>query len=235
MILNREEQKQAEELEIFDVFSERSGLPVDRSTIESRRPPEPDIKCLVSGDGYVAFELKEICDEELAGWIADLYTNPPSIDADEAPFKYLRDFETSSNYFAEWLKGKFSDQNKYQTDCPMALLLYENGRTGLTNDIILADIEEHSEILIPIFRKVWFMGEEVCGCVIPNGIELDSNKKYRVSVKQEGKPGIFIPELFDNRKDAIRSGKEFAKAHPTLFPPEDGEVCYPWMAVDEGE
>lgn len=236
--MSKQEQQKLER-KVFLEFVRKSGLDIDEKTLKSREPPEPDLRCLVRRDDYVAFELKEICDEEVAKWTADLFKNPPPDDADEAPFKWLRDFSTSSNDIAKWLKKHFSNKNKYQTDCPMELLLYVDGRTSYPDENILADIEDNSELLTHIFGKVWFMGEKVCGCAIPNEIESGWNKKYSVSVYQEGKPRIIvserIPKLFDNRKDAIQAGKEFATANPSLFPPEDGAVSCSWMVVDEEE
>ena len=107
------------EIKVFCDFVVRSGLPVDFKTIEKRNPPEPDLRCYVDGDGYVAFEVKEVCDEEVAEWVAHLYKELPDI----SEFKRFRDFATGSNDFVEWLKGKFSSTDKYKTDHSVELLL----------------------------------------------------------------------------------------------------------------
>ena len=62
----RREQEE-EELKVFLEFVRRSGLPIDEKTIEhgDHNKDEPDIRCRVGEDGYVAFELKGICDEEM--------------------------------------------------------------------------------------------------------------------------------------------------------------------------
>jgi hypothetical protein len=44
-------EKAAREVRIFREFAELSGLPIDTETIESRPSPEPDIRCVVAGEG----------------------------------------------------------------------------------------------------------------------------------------------------------------------------------------
>jgi hypothetical protein len=58
------EQEDAERA-IFSVFVAVSGMPIDLATVESRRPPEPDILCEVRGNGHLAFELGEVISESL--------------------------------------------------------------------------------------------------------------------------------------------------------------------------
>ncbi len=58
------------EIEVFRRFLELSGLPIDSSSIEKRLPPEPDILCRHDTEGIVAFELVEMCDRNLAKFIA---------------------------------------------------------------------------------------------------------------------------------------------------------------------
>jgi len=59
------------ERRIFRRFAQRAELGVQLTTVRSRRPPEPDIRCrTVTGD-YVAFELVEIVDEGLKRGMAD--------------------------------------------------------------------------------------------------------------------------------------------------------------------
>jgi hypothetical protein len=39
--------------------------------VQNRPPPEPDIRCVVAGEGPVAFELVELCNPELAKDLGD--------------------------------------------------------------------------------------------------------------------------------------------------------------------
>ena len=143
----------------------------------------------------------------------------------EPQYKRLNDMKTMSENFVAFLKNICS--KKYKTDCPVELLLYTNGTT-LTDDLILIDIDSQSNSLKSQFRKVWFMGEKVCGCVIPNSIQRDNSRKFNFYAKQNGKPAIYTREEFDDYKDAIKRGEEFVKANPDMFPLEDGEVHISW-------
>ena len=229
--MTRREQEK-EELKVFFEFVRRSGLTINEKTIESRVPPEPDIRCRVGENGNIAFELKGICDEEMEKWRGHLYKKLKKNLPAEPTFKHLNDMGTMSDNFVTFLGTICS--KKYKTDYPVELLLYTNGTT-LTDDVILIDIDSQSNSLISQFRKVWFMGEKVCGCVIPNRIPRDDSEKYKFYAKQDGKPAIFTREKFDGYKEAIKRGEEFVKANPDLFPVEDGEVRISWQVADSSE
>lgn len=51
---------------IFIRFAEVCGLAVQPDSIEKREPPEPDILCKIEGEGFVAFEMVELIDPDLA-------------------------------------------------------------------------------------------------------------------------------------------------------------------------
>ena len=58
-----------EERRMFDLFLEYANLPVIPSSIESRRPPEPDILCRLENGEVIAFELAELSDQDAQrGW-----------------------------------------------------------------------------------------------------------------------------------------------------------------------
>jgi hypothetical protein len=52
------------ERETFEAFALVAPFRVIQGTIESRRPPEPDIVCEIEGRGRVGFELTELIDED---------------------------------------------------------------------------------------------------------------------------------------------------------------------------
>jgi hypothetical protein len=58
------DQQQAEELQVFQIFTQVCPLAVAPDSIEARRPDEPDIRCEVTDEGPVTFELVEIIDEQ---------------------------------------------------------------------------------------------------------------------------------------------------------------------------
>jgi hypothetical protein len=60
------EKKQERERHVFQKFIRTSKLPIFPESVESRLHPEPDILCLDAEEGHIAFELTEICAEELA-------------------------------------------------------------------------------------------------------------------------------------------------------------------------
>lgn len=50
---------------IFAAFAAVCPLPIDLATVESRHPPEPDVRCRVGDQGIVAFELGEVISRAL--------------------------------------------------------------------------------------------------------------------------------------------------------------------------
>ena len=51
------------EKEIFEAFAKVAAFKVLPDSIESRKPPEPDILCQIKGHGQVGFELTELIDQ----------------------------------------------------------------------------------------------------------------------------------------------------------------------------
>ena len=64
--MSHELRKAQLELEIFQEFAERSGLPIVPDSIQNSRPPAPDIFCRFGNGGGVAFELKQLCEPWMA-------------------------------------------------------------------------------------------------------------------------------------------------------------------------
>lgn len=146
--------KSEREVRVFYEFITRSGLSIDRCSVEKRHPGEPDILCRVSAEGFVAFELVEICDGSIASavnWL--LKQNDPDA-------KYIRPVDPVRNILIKkWEK-------KYETPHPIELLVYA-GRTLIMPDQIISKI--NTIFCYPgNFRRIWFMGQpdETCECVI---------------------------------------------------------------------
>jgi hypothetical protein len=145
-------EKAAREVRIFREFAELSGLPIDTETIESRPSPEPDIRCVVAGEGPVAFEMVEICNSELAKDIGDQLkrgTKPKFLMLDDpSPVTFL---------------GKLG--KSYQTNAGVELVCY-SGRTAVPDDLALAKLKDLANLHgITPFRRVWFLGHETCNIV----------------------------------------------------------------------
>jgi hypothetical protein len=64
--MSRAAEKAERERCAFQKFIRMSKLPIVPESVESRPHPEPDILCLDAKEGYIAFELVEICEEGLA-------------------------------------------------------------------------------------------------------------------------------------------------------------------------
>jgi len=62
--LSNDQKKEVKELRTFIGFCRAADLDVDPSTIENRKPPEPDIYCELSGHGQF-YELGELTDERI--------------------------------------------------------------------------------------------------------------------------------------------------------------------------
>jgi hypothetical protein len=60
--------RDAGEIQVFRVFSERSRLGIVQKSIEKRPPPEPDILCCLENGEEIAFELVEVCNPRNARW-----------------------------------------------------------------------------------------------------------------------------------------------------------------------
>jgi hypothetical protein len=63
-------EQDASELYTFSRFTQCCPFRIDASTIQKRRPPEPDILCTVAHEP-VAFELVQIVDPDLARWVGE--------------------------------------------------------------------------------------------------------------------------------------------------------------------
>src|SRR5664280_1879534 len=69
-ILRPKEDKAERERKIFARYALAARSDIDPATIESREPPEPDIRCSTTDGTPLAFELVELCPEEVAKMVA---------------------------------------------------------------------------------------------------------------------------------------------------------------------
>ena len=148
-------EKSQRELCVFREFAERSGLPIVSDSIEKRDPDEPDILCRITGqEGYVAFELKEWCAEEIAQTISKVRKNP------ENPV-----VTWSSSPTPDFLRR--TKRKEYKTGYPIELVFYTDARTVETVDMIVPQIRRHFAAGDHTFRRVWLMGasNESCECI----------------------------------------------------------------------
>jgi hypothetical protein len=138
--------KGAREIEIFSRFVPASKLPFDLNTIEKRQPPEPDILCTHLDDGAVAFELVEICDPNLAEFMSTVT---------EGGVFYMRTVDPSAQIVRKKLR------REYETDYPVELLCYTNGRVITPADVILPTIRPYLASWRSTFRRAWLLSRGV--------------------------------------------------------------------------
>lgn len=131
------------EKEVFSQFAKAAGLRI--GSIHKCFPPEPDLRCTVEGEGMVAFELAEICAEDVAVRIAHALANSGEAISTADPSERV-------------LRKKLGC--RYEASHPIELLLYTNARVVTPDDAIIATIQpilfESQE---NCFRRVWLFGE----------------------------------------------------------------------------
>jgi hypothetical protein len=136
-----EQRKSKIEVAIFRQFIDQTALPIDPQSIVKRNPPEPDILCLHEEEGYIAFELMEICDSNLA--------NAMSKEGEGS-------FLWTSDPTPKVLQKKLS--RRYRTNYPVDLLLYTNGRIVTPDNLIIPRVKRMMERSKGQFSRIWFLG-----------------------------------------------------------------------------
>lgn len=150
--MNAEEEKAMRERCVFRTFLKESGSQIAPESIESRKPPEPDILCVHESDGKLAFELVEICAEDIARKVS------AARKGNEA------EFVRSSDPSGGALRKKL--EKDYRTEYPVGLLCYTAGRTISPDAVILAAIRPLIETNSRKFYRVWLLGDR-CHLVWP--------------------------------------------------------------------
>ena len=144
--MSSEQDKALVELAVFREFVNKANLPVRLKSI--RKPgehSEPDIFCTMNNGEQVAFELVEICADDLASLIAKLRDGGTATTST---------FDPTENILRQKL------HKIYKTQLPIELLCYTNGRTISTDDQIIAEARRWADVIEGPFRKVWLLGEK---------------------------------------------------------------------------
>jgi hypothetical protein len=144
MAARSEAEKAQDEVLAVRRFIERSGLPLDASSIHKRIPPEPDLLCQ-GAEGLVAFDIANLCDGEVAKVLA-------------AGARARTDAFSTTDPSAAIVRDKLS--RSYKTDHPIELFLYTEGRIMAPDDVIIPTVTSILESLDGPYRKAWFMGEK---------------------------------------------------------------------------
>jgi len=146
--MNSEDLKADRERTIFARFASAAGLDLDSATIESRKPPAPDISCATSFGESVAFELAELCSSEIAKAVGDDLKRGGS-----------DTFTWTADPTRAILLKKL--RKTYASFAPVHLLCYADGFLVTTDHAVLDEMREVIVVegLGP-FRSIWFHGEE---------------------------------------------------------------------------
>jgi hypothetical protein len=133
-------------------FIEKSGSQIISETVESPEPPEPDIVCFCQKkEGKVAFELVELCAEDIARAISAI---------SKGGLIYIRTEDPSRDVLRAKLK------ERYQTKSPVELLCYKAGRTVSPDTVILEEIRPIIDMDNGQFERIWLLGDQ-CHLVWP--------------------------------------------------------------------
>jgi len=144
--MSSETEKGQVEIEIFKRFATAAGLNWQSVEKQCAKEAKPDLKCIIDGK-ITFFELTEACSEDLAKAVA----NAESVD--KSAYLTVRDY-TSETY-----KRKIN--KRYAVKEPIELLIYNIGRTILSDDVLIDNIRAIAETNKGQFSKVWYFGQQV--------------------------------------------------------------------------
>lgn len=146
-----EQSKARREMHVFLEFIRQSQFTIDGAP-EGRSPPEPEILCKHQEQGFIAFELVELCDAQIAGTTARMTRSKT---CSEPVFRWTADPTTAV------IRSKL--EKIYQTDHPIELLCYSDGRLVTPDDVIIPTVRQIIAAQgFGMFRRVWLLGEKSC-------------------------------------------------------------------------
>jgi hypothetical protein len=145
------EEKAVNEQKIFKKFCERQETLNEWLKIESRPEPEPDLLCLHSKFGAIAFELVGLIDGKIAEFLAIGLKGRLDAFFTEDPTR---------NIILKKLTKKYKTIAK-----KIELLIYTDSRLVTPDDIIISELTELLQNRKHIFDTIWFMGEGKATCI----------------------------------------------------------------------
>lgn len=144
--MSSEAEKGKVEIDIFKRFATAVGLNYRSVEKQSAKEGKPDLKCIIDGQ-VTFFELTEACSEDLAKALS----NEESVD--KSAYFSVRDY-TSETY-----KKKINKH--YAVKEPIELVIYNIGRTILSDDVLIENISAIAQANKGQFSKVWYFGQQV--------------------------------------------------------------------------
>lgn len=148
-----EDLKARRERTIFARFVCEARPDIDLATVQSCRPPAPDISCSTASGERLAFELAELCPPEVAKAVGD-----------DLKAGGGATFVWAADPTRRVLLKKL--HSSYACDVPVHLLCYADGLLITPDDDVLAELRTvvDAEGFGP-FRSIWFHGEDGVYCV----------------------------------------------------------------------
>lgn len=144
--MRTEQDKWQVERKVFLEFIEKASLFVERNSIEKQQGKSmPDIFCTMSSGERVAFELVEICAEDIAATLSRFSEGVAWVSSTDDPTAAI-------------VRRKL--HKTYETDRPIELLCYTSARTVSPDDQIIAEARSWVGSLEGPFRRVWLLGEK---------------------------------------------------------------------------
>ncbi len=154
--MGTEAEKGEHEIRVMQEFAEIArdqlashGGAINPDLITKREQREPDLLCGRDNGEYVAFELVRNADQDLAKFLDKIKKAD-----DPNQSQYIRGADPTSQI----AKKKFSKQ--YDTDYPIELLIYFEGRTITPDDVAILNLKESTDWEDSQFDRVWYFGEE---------------------------------------------------------------------------
>jgi hypothetical protein len=149
--MTADQSKASREMQVFLEFLQKSGLPIERDSAENRMPPEPDILCRHKEQGFIAFELTELCDAEIAETIAK------AVRSGNTEPVFMWNADPTPQIICNKLK------KRYQTKHPIELLCYTAAHLVTPDVVIISKVQDIiASRGFGMFRRVWLLGEEAC-------------------------------------------------------------------------
>lgn len=146
--MSTEGDKAIVELAVFREFVLAAGLDVahDSERKGNATLGEPDVLCTLNGKP-VGFELAESCAPEFAAEASAATRSPTGVS----------DAVWGDDVSDVTLRKKLN--KRYSVECPVHLLFYARGFTGLPDSVIIDRLRPVLAAGLGPFRSLWFFGE----------------------------------------------------------------------------
>lgn len=143
--------KQRNEQIAFARFVGRLGTQNEWASISSRPEPEPDLLCIHTKNGAIAFELVSL-------------TDPVIAKVQAAGAKAFQNAFSTSDPSERIVRNKL--RKNYSTKaCHIELLIYTDGQIITPDDVIIPTVLPWFDAISHPFKRAWFMGEFETRCL----------------------------------------------------------------------